>query len=418
MWYEVHAYPRDGRLEIYLHNINDRKQIEQEREELLIENQRQKNLLEAVIHQMPAGVVIAEAASGKVLMSNRRIADILRDQRPMVDTIDTTEGYQGFHPDGRPYLPNEWPLVRSTRNGEVIQGEEIRILRGDGTFGTISVNSAPIYGAGEKIIAGVVLFFDITERKQAEQNSDFLANLGEQLLQLEEPDEIKALATHALGEYLHLDRCILDEINLGERVILINQDYSRGLPPLVGRFPFSGLHEQMVQGFGRGQIQVVSDTRCDPATAPWFDPGLRAMGILAYVAVPRFKEEGWKATLTAISSQPRQWHSEEINLLRSASDLIWLALEGARVLKNLKDTTRRLDIALKNAPIIVHSLDCDLRYTWVYKPPENFRIEEVLGKRYDELVPPEEVAELMDIKTKRVGMRRRDPQRGSPAPCG
>ena len=43
------------------------KQLEQERQELMAEFQRQRSLLAAILNQMPDGVIVAEALSGQIL---------------------------------------------------------------------------------------------------------------------------------------------------------------------------------------------------------------------------------------------------------------------------------------------------------------------------------------------------------------
>ena len=50
---------------------------------------------------------------------------------------------------------------------------------------------------------------------------------------------------------------------------------------------------------------------------------------------------------------------------------------------------------MQNAPITVATLDRDLRYTWVYNTRHGFDPAQVLGKRPDELIAPEEARELM-----------------------
>ena len=51
----------------------------------------------------------------------------------------------------------------------MVTNEEIEIRRGDDTRGALSINSAPIRDGEGRIVAGVVTFFDITERKQVER---------------------------------------------------------------------------------------------------------------------------------------------------------------------------------------------------------------------------------------------------------
>jgi len=58
----------------------------------------------------------------------------------------------------------------------------------------------------------------------------------------------------------------------------------------------------------------------------------------------------------------------------------------------------RFRIALQDAPISVATHDRELRYTWVYLPQIGFSPEKMLGKRDDELLPPQDVAELVALK--------------------
>src|SRR5262249_37201348 len=77
--------------------------------------------------------------------------------------------WRGFHPDGTPYLPEEWPLARAILHGETVTDEEIRIERLDGSELTLAVYSTPVREHG-RIVAGVAAFFDLTERKRAQQS--------------------------------------------------------------------------------------------------------------------------------------------------------------------------------------------------------------------------------------------------------
>lgn len=125
--------------------------------------------LEALLMHLPAGVIIAEAPSGKLIMGNEQMERIWRRPFLACDSIAGYSEYAGYHSDGRPYEPEEWPLARSIRHGEVVTGEEIDFLRGDGTVGRMSVASAPIRDPKGRITAAVTVFQDITARKLAEQ---------------------------------------------------------------------------------------------------------------------------------------------------------------------------------------------------------------------------------------------------------
>jgi signal transduction histidine kinase len=123
------------------------------------EQETERAKLEAVLRQMPGGVVIVDAATGRLLLTNDQTERILGS--PPVDSFP--EG-RVFHADGRPYTRGEWPLVRSIRHGEVVTDETIRFVRADGVPVTLSVSSSPVSDRHGRVVAGAVIFQDITER--------------------------------------------------------------------------------------------------------------------------------------------------------------------------------------------------------------------------------------------------------------
>lgn len=146
-------------------DITREKETEEELRDTLKHSEIEKKQLSAIVENIPVGIIIAESPSGKFLLANKQIAEIWR--YPQTASADEFKKYKGFHPDGRPYKPGEWPLSRSIRTGEIIKDEEIQILRGDGTKGWLSVSSVPVHDDGN-IIMGIVIDLDITERKKAE----------------------------------------------------------------------------------------------------------------------------------------------------------------------------------------------------------------------------------------------------------
>jgi diguanylate cyclase (GGDEF)-like protein/PAS domain S-box-containing protein len=182
-WFEAHAYPRDRRLEVYLRDITKRKKFEIELANAREEAERRageldvaRNWLESVLQHIPAGVIIAEAPTGKHVLGNQQAERIWKQPFVQAEHIGEYGGYKGFHPDGSPYQPEEWPLARSIKNGEHVVGEEIDFLRGDGSHGTISVSSTPIRDREGRIIAGVAIFTDVTEHKRLEEEIRHLAH--------------------------------------------------------------------------------------------------------------------------------------------------------------------------------------------------------------------------------------------------
>lgn len=126
--------------------------------------------LENVLKQLPTGVIIAEAPTGKLLMKNHLAEEILKKPfQPAERYQDYSLYYEGYHSDGRAYKSEEWPLARTILTGEVVHGEEITFYDEKRLPYIVKVNTTPIYDCHKNVIAAVASFYDITEMKTAEK---------------------------------------------------------------------------------------------------------------------------------------------------------------------------------------------------------------------------------------------------------
>ncbi|TQF17953.1 PAS domain S-box protein [Myxococcus llanfairpwllgwyngyllgogerychwyrndrobwllllantysiliogogogochensis] len=164
-------------------DITQRRAVETDRQRLLSTIESERARLAAVLEQLPAGVFIADAASGRLVLANRQVAVLTgRPFQPMsnVDTFATL--YGACHPDGTPYAPDAWPLARTLSTGEVVQGEEAMLKHEDGHTLTVLVSSAPIRDRDGELIAGVATLADVTERRRAQEAELQAARFGERLI--------------------------------------------------------------------------------------------------------------------------------------------------------------------------------------------------------------------------------------------
>jgi signal transduction histidine kinase len=176
------------------------------------QTEAERSWLKTVLDRMPAGVLIGEAPSGRLLLANRQAEHIWGRSLPLGGLVTDYREYRGFHSEGgRPYQPEEWPLARSIANGEVVTEEEIEYLRSDGTRSTLLVSSAPIESPDKRIVSGVATYYDITQRKQVERAQRFLAEassvLGSSLDYRVTVAAVVRLAVPLVGAL-----CFLDEV--------------------------------------------------------------------------------------------------------------------------------------------------------------------------------------------------------------
>jgi PAS domain S-box-containing protein len=152
--------------------------------------------LRTVLDTLPVGVLIAEAPTGKIVGHNARAEAILGHGVLSSHTGDGPARWVGFHEDGRPIEPTEWPLSRVVHEGEPQSELEVDYQRGDGSRAWVSFSSAPMHDADGRLTGGVVVVSDIDARKRSEHllaaakeaaeeanraKSEFLANMSHEL---------------------------------------------------------------------------------------------------------------------------------------------------------------------------------------------------------------------------------------------
>ena len=125
--------------------------------------------LEAVVEQMPLGVIIADAPSGNIVLANKAAARILRHEIEGGGSVESYSKYRGVHSDGRPYQAAEYPLARALMTGETVTNEQIEYLCGDGTRRLLEVSAAPIHERESRVVAALVVFADVTDERALEQ---------------------------------------------------------------------------------------------------------------------------------------------------------------------------------------------------------------------------------------------------------
>lgn len=161
-----------GKLELDVHghplkmigtilDITERKQAE----EALRETQA---VLQAAMDQSQAGIAIASAPDGILTYVNK--AGLLIRSKLFsngIDGIGIKDYMTGLMDlDGRPLAPDEVPLFRAIHYGDTSSPEFI--IRSDDDDRIVLANAAPIRNNAGMVMAAIVVFMDITERRRAQ----------------------------------------------------------------------------------------------------------------------------------------------------------------------------------------------------------------------------------------------------------
>ena len=148
-----------------IQDITQRKKTE----ETLKQN---RQLLHFAIGQMPIPVIVASASDMMVTIMNTAARDFLSRRLNTIDQfpIGLLHKYLAMcHPDGTALNTGELPLVRAITEGESIYNTEAIVRHKDRIHAWVSVNAAPLFDDDGNIVAGIMTFPDITDRKLNEQ---------------------------------------------------------------------------------------------------------------------------------------------------------------------------------------------------------------------------------------------------------
>jgi signal transduction histidine kinase len=162
------ALPRDTRADAevlsFLRAAADIGGQAVERARLRSGEERLRRTLEAVLAQMPVGVVVADR-SGEVLVENAMARRLLAGVVAPVES-ETEAGSKG--PRRRRAAAPGLPLDRALRNGETVEGAEVAVDGEDGGRVTLLVSAAPVFAEDGGRVGAVEVISDISARKEHE----------------------------------------------------------------------------------------------------------------------------------------------------------------------------------------------------------------------------------------------------------
>ncbi len=148
----------------------------------LAEREREVSMLRAAIRASPAGILIASSPSGVIEEWNAaalgiRGSDSAEDLTQIPLELHPTR-WQTFRPNGELYEPQDLPLSRALLHGEVVTGEDLIIRDCSGEERWVTGHAAPVFADG-KLVAGVVVFPDVTNRRTAELTAERFQRMAE-----------------------------------------------------------------------------------------------------------------------------------------------------------------------------------------------------------------------------------------------
>ena len=200
------------------------------------------------------------------------------------------------------------------------------------------------WDAVERTVAEQKLGASEAELRENQQRLAFLLRLNDALRPLSDANEVQSTAARMLGEHLGASRVAYAEV--AGRAYTVRHEHVDGVPSMTGTGMMISLPPDMFAAFQRGEPVVVHDLENDPRLPEEHRAAMRLRRVAAYVTCALFKNGQMVAGFGATQSEPRQWTSSQVELVRDVAERTWDAIERTRTEAALREQEQRAQLAL------------------------------------------------------------------------
>ncbi|HSJ52394.1 MAG TPA: PAS domain S-box protein [Anaerolineae bacterium] len=172
-----------------IRDVSERKEAERALQAALAEAEEGRRTLDALMECLPEGITLSLGQDMKLTRVSRHGQELLGGPHAGQSIADVLALWKVYEPDGTtPMAPEDTPLARAIRHGEVVQGRELVQETASGGRVWLSCNAGPIRNAAGEITGGIVAWRDVTEQRRAEESVRHLAQFP-----IESPDAVLRL---------------------------------------------------------------------------------------------------------------------------------------------------------------------------------------------------------------------------------
>ena len=276
------------------------------------------------------------------------------------------------HPDGfgrdvrevfAEVAPNFAPMLDRAFDGETVtvRDQYNPFKRHEAIEGAwFDIGYSPVRDESGAVIAAFVVHVETTERvlsdrslRASEERQGFLLKLSDAVRPLNDPAEIIAAASEALGRHLGAGQVVYAENDLSGEYVTIKREWNDGsIPSNARRHRLEDFGSALITDLRRGRSTAIHDVALDPRTSsPEALATFARASIKALLNVPLIKNGRMVAVLGVHSEAPRTWRAEDVAVTEEVAERIWAAVERARADVALRTSGERLRNAVQIDPV-------------------------------------------------------------------
>jgi diguanylate cyclase (GGDEF)-like protein/PAS domain S-box-containing protein len=148
--------------------IDSLKLAQAETQRLLAQLRQERTRFANILEQLPSGILLAEAPSGKLSYQNRAAARLLGRSINGIGSVRDYARYNFINSTGERVAPEALPLARTVLGREASCTEELVYLRADGSRSHLALTTAAVTDGDGVARLAVAVLHDVSKLKQAE----------------------------------------------------------------------------------------------------------------------------------------------------------------------------------------------------------------------------------------------------------
>ena len=317
----------------------------------------ERNQLQTLFNQAPGFIAVFMGKDHVVEMANQAYYQLVGRReligKPVFEALPDVRG-QGFEEMLDAVFEKGEPVILHDRQAFIQRDANAPPAE---VF--VDLLYQPIFGDDGGVIGLFCQGNDVTEgfkarRALAQKVDELAAARSQNLFQLEladmvrplrDPDEIFKQSAELIGRRLNANRVLYGEYDREHQQVTYHSNYLDGtIVPLTGTYPAAASESFNFDDICGGAVWVSEDIALDVGTAePESTPTYESLQARAVIAVSLMRAGATVACLFVNSSQPRQWTTAEIDLVKEAGERVWNAVERVRAEAALKSADERKD---------------------------------------------------------------------------
>jgi two-component system, chemotaxis family, CheB/CheR fusion protein len=349
-------------------DITERKRMERE---LAKTHQR----LQALMNALPVGVSFSDDSSCERVTGNPAVLaqfEVGPEENLSASAPDDKAfGRQvRFFREGREISAGELPLQMAVAENREIPPMELEVFLPGGRLWFAEGSAAPIHDGRGRVIGGVAVTLDITDRKKADEalkksveRLNIISDTASRLLLSEAPQEVVEALCRRVME--HLDCHVFFNFLVDEDLNCLRLNAYAGIPEETARDIHLLEYGVAVCGCAaRDACRIVAENI--PDTPDVRTDLVRSFGIKAYACHPLFVQGHVIGTLSFGTRSRLTFGDDELALMKSVADQVATAMERVRLLRSAEGRAEELELRVRERTSELNRSHDELRMANVY----------------------------------------------------